>query len=119
MRESLEFQKKEPWVILSLSTEVSLYMHSDTGTGFGPDGDVVHDLSEHGGWDDRLTLAGQQRIHSFIHHLSLQQPAVEWLPWRLNPCNVQINSSECLFSKIPDSLDWFQSSQQLLEAGGG
>lgn len=48
-----------------------------------PDGDVVHDLSKHGRGNDWVALAGQERIQTFIHHFSLQKPAVEGFPWRL------------------------------------
>lgn len=60
--------------------ELGYTMNSDV---LVPDGDVVHDLSEHGRGNDRVALAGQERIRTFIHHLSLQKPAVEGFPRRL------------------------------------
>lgn len=45
-----------------------------------PNGYVVHDLPEHGRRDDRLAVAGQQRVVTSVDDLSLQQPAVEGLP---------------------------------------
>ncbi len=62
-----------------------------------PDGDVVHDLSEHGWGNDRVAFAGQERIQTFIHHLSLQKPAVEGFPRGLYAWKQTVNCLHQLF----------------------
>lgn len=41
------------------------------GTWQVPDGDVIHDLPEHGRGDDGLTVARQQRVVTSVNDLSL------------------------------------------------
>lgn len=52
---------------------------------YGPDGDVIHDLTEHGRGNDGVTFTGQQGVGALIHHLPLKQPAVERLSRGLDP----------------------------------
>ncbi len=37
-----------------------------------PDGNVVHDLSEHGRGDDGVTVTWQQGVMAFVDHFPLQ-----------------------------------------------
>lgn len=56
--------------IMSASKQTS--KHAQSEDSLVPDGDVVHDLSEHGWRDDWVTVTWQQWVMAFVNHFPLQ-----------------------------------------------